>query len=214
MPITNSFMKSFFKVLFYIIMLVFVFAFIFHLLLQDQDAFFTVPQAMVKTIVWMLGDLAYDDTFLAEKNTLLYPVMVNILFVVFVTVIGGFIVNLIITQPSNKLDDFREKASFHLAANRVALFLRLDICFPFFKKMRMTQFFVDDIKDKHHNFLTRKLLMLDMKEEAPEAPTPIEVQLEEQRKHISMLLNLQMEQKEEIQELKHQLKILVNKTLQ
>lgn len=214
MPITNSFMKSFFKVLFYIIMLVFIFAFIFHLLLQDQDAFFTVPQAMVKTIVWMLGDLAYDDTFLADKSTLLYPVMVNILFVVFVTVIGGFIVNLIITQPSNKLDDFREKASFHLAANRVALFLRLDICFPFFKKMRMTRFFIDNIKDQHHNFLIKKLLMLDTKEEAPEAPTPLQVQLEEQSKQISMLLNLQMEQKEEIQELKHQLKILVNKTLQ
>ncbi|XP_042868459.1 transient receptor potential cation channel subfamily A member 1 homolog isoform X2 [Penaeus japonicus] len=214
MPITNSFMKSFFKVLVYILMLVFVFAFIFHLLLQDHNAFSNVPQALVKTIVWMLGDLAYDDTFLAEDNSLFYPVMVNSLFVVFVTIIGGFIVNLIITQPSNKLDDFREKASFHLDANRVALFLHLDICFPFFKKMRTTQFFVDNIKDKNHNFFMRKLLMLDVKEEAPEAPSPLQIQLEEQGKHISILLNLQMEQREEIQELKHQLKILVNKTLE
>lgn len=213
MPITDSFLKSFFKVLFYIVMLVFMFAFIFHLLLRDQAAFITVPQAMVKTIVWMLGDLAYDDTFLSEEDNLLYPVMVNCLFVVFVTTIGGFIVNLVIAQPSEKLDDFREKAAIYRAVSRCRLFLRLDICFPFFWKYKTKGTFVEEVTKRNgYSILPRKLLMLDNKLEEVEPPNPFQVQLEEQNKQIATLLTLHMEQREELRDLKHLLNA-ITKTL-
>ncbi|XP_045606736.1 transient receptor potential cation channel subfamily A member 1 homolog isoform X2 [Procambarus clarkii] len=210
MPITQSFLKSFFKVVFYIAMLIFIFAFIFHLLLRDQTAFFTVPQAMVKTIVWMLGDLAYDDTFLNDDHQLVYPVMVNLLFVVFVTTIGGFIVNLVITQPSEKLDSFRDKAVFYRAASRCTLFLKLEICFPFFRKYRTRGTYVDEETEVNgYNVLTKKLLLLDSKEDAETEPTnPLQLQLENQHQQINTLLTLHMEQREEIRDLKHTLNLM------
>lgn len=185
-------------------MLVFVFAFIFHLLLKDQAAFLTVPQSMVKTIVWMLGDLGYDDTFLNEDHKLVYPVMVNCLFVVFVTTIGGFIVNLVIAQPSEKLDDFRDKAATYRAVCRCKMVLRLDICFPFFQKYRTIRIFVDKENKKiDYSVLPRKLLMLDNKLEEAQPQNPFQVQLEEQSKQIATLLTLHVEQREEIRDLKH-----------
>ncbi|KAG7171626.1 Transient receptor potential cation channel subfamily A member 1-like 5 [Homarus americanus] len=205
MPITRSFLKSFFKVLFYIIMLVFIFAFIFHLLLRDQAAFHTVPQAMVKTIVWMLGDLAYDDTFLNDVP-LVYPVMVNILFVLFVTTIGGFIVNLVVAQPSEKLNSFRDKAAFHRAASRCRLFLKLEVCFPFFRKFRTRRFFVGEETTSNGSiFLTKKLLRLDNEVKEAEPENSLQLQLLEQNKQMTAMLNLQ---KEEIHDLKQQLNII------
>lgn len=210
MPITKSFIKSFFKVVFYIVMLLFVFAFIFHLLLQDQAAFINVPQSMVKTIVWMLGDLGYDDTFLNDDHQLLYPKMVNLLFVVFVTIIGGFVANLVITQPSEKLNVFREKAAFYRAASRCMLFHKLDVCFPFFHKYRIRGTFIDEeTKINGYNVLTKKLLMLDTKEEEAQPVNPLVLQLEEQNKQINTLLTLHVEQREEIRDLKQQINVIV-----
>ncbi|XP_068211652.1 transient receptor potential cation channel subfamily A member 1-like [Palaemon carinicauda] len=213
MPVTESFIKSFFKVIFYIIMIVFVFAFTFHLLLRDQSAFATVPQAMVKTIVWMLGDLGYDDTFLKEEEALYYPIMVNSIFVVFVTILGGFIANMVITQPANKLNNFRDKALFHRAASRTKLFLKLDICFPFFRKKRTVGSFVDN-ESKAINFFMKRIVMLDNKNELmPETEvSPLQLQLEENNKQFNAMQIQFQEQKEEIRELRHQINFLV-KTL-
>ncbi|XP_066971700.1 transient receptor potential cation channel subfamily A member 1-like isoform X1 [Macrobrachium rosenbergii] len=210
MPVTSSFIKSFFKVIFYIIMIIFVFAFTFHLLLRDQSAFSTVPQAMVKTIVWMLGDLAYDDTFLPEEQALYYPIMVNSLFVVFVTILGGFIANMVITQPANKLENFRDKALFHRAASRTKLFLKLDICFPFFRKRRTVGSFVDD-ESKNINFLLKRIVMLDTKEEfrPDKEVSPLQLQLEEVNKQFAALQIQFQEQREEVKDLKHQINFLV-----
>ena len=195
-------------------MIMFVFAFIFHLLLKDQDAFSTVPQAMVKTIVWMLGDLAYDDTFLTDDHRLYYPIMVNSLFVVFVTILGGFIANLVITQPANKLDNFRDKALFHRAASRTELFLKLDICFPFFRKYRTVGSYVDDESKKiDYSSFSKKLLMLDNKEiYQPEEADPVQLQLEELKKQFSSVQAQFLEQRdlrEEVKDIKHQLNSII-----
>ncbi|KAK7072495.1 hypothetical protein SK128_012149, partial [Halocaridina rubra] len=208
MPLTGSFAKSFFKVIFYIIMIVFVFAFIFHLLLKNQEGFSTVPQAMVKAIVWMLGDLGYDDTFLDKEKVLYYPVMVNIFFVMFVTILGGFIANLVITQPANKLESFRDKASFHRAASRTQLFLKLDVCFPFFRKRRMAgKYIEDESRNLDSNYLTKKLLMLDAKEDIQpeEDSASLQVQLEELQKIFTQFLAQHNEFREEIRDMKYQI---------
>lgn len=210
MPITAKFFKSFLKVVSYILMLVFVFAFVFHLLLRENVAFTGIPQAVVKTIVWMLGDLSYDGTFLDDKHPLLYPIMVNIIFVIFVTTLGGFIVNLAITQPSEKLDTFRSKASFHRAASRCRLFLRLDVCFPYFQKLRTHGTATDKCEARFSTlFTTRKLLMLDNIEEEKKPEETIHHQLEKQKKQIDSLIKLQEQQYDDIRELKHHLNALL-----
>ncbi|KAK4296890.1 hypothetical protein Pmani_030647 [Petrolisthes manimaculis] len=209
MPITGKFFKSFLKVVSYILMLIFVFAFVFHLLLKEHVAFMGIPQAVVKTIVWMLGDLGYDDTFLDDEHPILYPIMVNIIFVIFVTTLGGFIVNLAITQPSEKLDSFRSKATFHRASSRCRLFLRLDVCFPYFQKRRTHGTATDRRRTRFGTpFATRKLLLLDTIEEEKKSEEPVHHLLEMQKKQIDTLIKLQEQQYDDIKELKHQLNAL------
>lgn len=209
-PITSSFIKSFVKVVSYILLLLALFAFIFHLLLADQSAFLNMPQAMVKTIVWLLGDLAYDDTFLNPEHPLVYPATANFLFVVFVTTISGFIVNLFVTQPSEKLEDFRKRTAFHNAASQSRLVLQLDVCFPYFRKQR-TRFTVTNTESEknHSKILSKILLKFYTAEEEAKPEDPLLKKLEEQQCQISQLLTLHMEHKEEIRDLKHQLNYMM-----
>ncbi|KAK8398591.1 hypothetical protein O3P69_004023 [Scylla paramamosain] len=209
-PITTNFIKSFVKVLSYILLLLGLFAFIFYLLLSDQSAFSTMPQAMVKTIVWLLGDLGYDDTFLNPSHELVYPATANFLFVVFVTTISGFIVNLFVTQPSEKLEDFRKRTAFHNAASQSRLVLQLDVCFPYFRKQRTRITVTSTESEKSHsNILAKILLKFYTAEEEEKVEDPLLKKLEEQHCQISQLLSLHMEQKEDIRDLKHQLNYII-----
>ncbi|KAG7159979.1 Transient receptor potential cation channel subfamily A member 1-like 2 [Homarus americanus] len=121
---TWDFIKCYLKGLMYIGMVIILFAFIFFMLLRDQLAFKTVPQSIIKTVVWMLGDLNYDETFVGE-NKLSYPVLVNVLFLIFMCTVWVFIVTLIKTPSS----DEREVALYR-KAGRANLILNLDVLFP------------------------------------------------------------------------------------
>lgn len=165
---------------------------------------------MVKTIVWLLGDLAYDDTFLNSDQPLIYPVLANFLFVMFVTTISGFIVNLFIGQPSEKLEDFRKRTAFHNAASQSRLVLQLDVCFPYFKKQRTRITVTNTENDKSNsNILSKILLKFYTAEEGEEKDDPYLKKLEEQHQQIVQLLNLHSEHKEEIRDLKHQLNFII-----
>lgn len=210
MPITTSFIKSFAKVLSYILLLLALFAYIFHLVLSDQSAFINMPQAMVKIIVWLLGDLAYDDTFLNSDHPLVYPALANFLFVMFVTTISGFIVNLFITQPSEKLEDFRKRTAFHNVASQSRLVFQLDVCFPCFRKQRTKITDTTTENEKSNSKILSKILLkfYTAKEEA-ELDDPLLKKLEEQHQQIAQLLNLHVEHKEEMRDLKHQLNYIM-----
>lgn len=80
----------------------------------------------------MLGDLGYDDTFL--ESPIKYPVMTNIIFLLLVTCISGFIINLVIAQPADYMDKFRERAVYHKLATRINLFIKLDFVFEFCRR--------------------------------------------------------------------------------
>lgn len=125
--ITKDFLRDFFKGLMFIGMVISLFALIFYLLLRDQPAFKTMPQSVVKTVVWLLGDLGYDDTFLNEP--LAYPVLVNALFLVFVCNVAVFIVTLIRTPSSDE-----KEILLYRKAGRVELILNLDVCYPWFRR--------------------------------------------------------------------------------
>ena len=213
MPVTSRFIKSFFKVLIYISLIVFIFAFIFHLLLSNQKPFSSLEEAMVKTTLWMLQDLAYDNTFIfnSPDAPLKYPTLIKFLFLVFVAFLGGFIVNFIITLPSNQLDLFRDKACFHRAAVRAEMFFKLDICFPFFRRtMAKGKLTVNE--SKNDGFTSFMKLLLGLDSEAENRPfTQIELlerEIERQNEHIKNLVCMNTRQVEELSDIRHQLNIL------
>lgn len=120
-------MKDYLRGLAFIGVVIFLFAFIFHLLLEDLDAFQTWPQSIVKTVVWIMGDLGYDDTFVVKK--LAYPILANVIFLVFVCTVGAFIVTLIKTPSSDE-----KEIALYRTATRVELLLNTDVCFPWLKR--------------------------------------------------------------------------------
>ncbi|CAL4065424.1 unnamed protein product, partial [Meganyctiphanes norvegica] len=132
MPLSRMFLTSFAKIIFYFAIIISVFALVFNLLIYNNEAFVTWPQAFIKTITWMLGDLSYNDTFIEETPH--YQVFANIFFVIFIFTMAIFISNLVVTLPSNSFEDFSKKAEFHKLANCVKLFLTLDVCFPFLRR--------------------------------------------------------------------------------
>ncbi|XP_071538837.1 transient receptor potential cation channel subfamily A member 1 homolog [Panulirus ornatus] len=144
--ITKDFLRDFFKGLMFIGMVISLFALIFHLLLQDQPAFKTVPQSVVKTVVWLLGDLGYDDTFLTES--LSYPVLANILFLVFVCTVAIFIVTLI-RAPS--LDE--KEIQLYRKAVQAELILNFDVCYPWCRRAYSVGKYCN--KDKNPWILTK-----------------------------------------------------------
>ncbi|ROT75700.1 hypothetical protein C7M84_005744 [Penaeus vannamei] len=142
--ITQSFIMSYLKGVMYVLAIIFLFALIFHLLLSNLLSFVTLPQALVKMVVWMLGDLGYDDTFI--NNTLNYPYLVNCLFLVFLFTIGVFLVTLL-KAPSTDIN----KIKFYRMARQAQMYFTIDISFPSFKRSHA----IGKFCDKEHRVLDR-----------------------------------------------------------
>ncbi|KAF2368997.1 Ankyrin repeat-containing domain [Trinorchestia longiramus] len=130
MPVSRKFFASYLLVIFHIFLFIFAFALSFHFLLMDNAAFSSFPRSIIKTLVWMLGDLGYDDTFLDDETPIVYEIQANVLFVFFVTVIGGLAFNLIIRNPTDELQEIKDRADFHRAEAHLKLHLLIDDCLP------------------------------------------------------------------------------------
>ena len=129
LPLNSKFILKIFRIFFYAFIILFTFGYAFHLLLGADGAFISLNQSFVKTLVWFLGDLGYDDTFI-EKDPK-YPVLTNLIFVLFVSVIIGFITNMAISHPSER---YRTHAELGKYASCLDLFTTCDafiVHFPF-----------------------------------------------------------------------------------
>lgn len=103
----------------------------FYFLMMYHDAFSTLAQSFLTTTVWLIGDLNYAYAFLNEDSPVLYPIQANILFLVFVIVVGGLVFNMILRNPSEELNAVKNKADFLRAQLKFELLLFIDDCFPF-----------------------------------------------------------------------------------
>ena len=121
LPLNSKFILKIFRIFFYAFIILFTFGYAFHLLLGADGAFISLNQSFVKTLVWFLGDLGYDDTFI-EKDPK-YPVLTNLIFVLFVSVIIGFITNMAISHPSER---YRTHAELGKYASCLDLFTTFD----------------------------------------------------------------------------------------
>ncbi|XP_066962052.1 transient receptor potential cation channel subfamily A member 1 homolog [Macrobrachium rosenbergii] len=145
LPIAKDFLEILLKVVYFLIAFVAIFAFIFHLLLLEKKAFVSVHQSIASTIVWMLLDLGYADTFV--ENELSYPILSNVIFFVFITTIGCLIVSLINKERTVKSRGKELDLGYRRLVIYTRLILRYDMCFPWFRKWCT----VCEYTDSHRN---------------------------------------------------------------
>ncbi|KAK3869071.1 hypothetical protein Pcinc_025597 [Petrolisthes cinctipes] len=156
--INRHFLKSYMKGTLFMVVIIAVFAFAFHVLLPSQKAFATFPRAIVKTVVWLRGDLAYDDTFL--NKSLDYPIMANILFLIFSCVVGVFILTLLKVPSTDK-----RTLRAYQQVSRAHLILMFDMCFPCCK--------IDCCDTKNNSNTNHKNLCLNVFNKMTNAATPL-----------------------------------------
>ncbi|XP_063877858.1 serine/threonine-protein phosphatase 6 regulatory ankyrin repeat subunit B-like [Scylla paramamosain] len=203
MPITKRFFFGYIKALLYITLLLFAFSYIFQLLLDDYDAFQSRPLAMIKMIVWLFGDLNYESTFI-EKHPL-HPDMTMLMFVSFIIIMGGFIANLAVTLPSERLDEFRRDATFFQKLTQSTLLLEIQACFPWFQQQEFKNK-ADKSKSWMKNLIDKmlqKIFSANIIEE-----TKKDNPLEDLEQQVATLVDMCQEQGREMKELRQQLILL------
>ena len=104
--------------------------------------------SMVQVVVWMVGDLNYDDNFLNAK--LDYPLLSISLFLLLVCTVGAFFVTLLKTPSPNK-----KRLQYHKQTGRIYLLLKIDICFPWFRNICLVYEYNE--KEKIPNLLVKIL---------------------------------------------------------
>lgn len=203
MPITRDFFSTYIKALSYILLILFAFSHIFHLLLADQAAFQSWPQSTMKMIVWLFGDYSYDDTFV--QNNQVHPHMGRLMFVAFIIVVGGYIVNLAVTQPSERNQEFQRRAAYFRMESQSTLFLEMRACFPFCKLSTKCL----GSKKNCLNALGSQLAKTIMRMEITHTKSKQEENsLQNLEQQVTELMNLSTAQAEELRDLKDKLDIL------
>lgn len=206
MPITKRFLFGYIKALIYIASLLFAFSYIFQLLLDDHEAFDSRPKAMVKMIVWLFGDLNYDSTFVEKLP--LHPVMTTLMFVAFIIIVFGFIANLAVTLPSERLDEFRRDAAFIQKLTQSTLLLEIQACFPW-SPCRKLNNKADESKSTRIGALINKILhKIFSADIIQESKKPKDNPLKDLEQQMATLVDMCREQGREIKELRHQLNTL------
>lgn len=126
-PISSKFCIEYLKLVFLIFWLIMAFAVPFNLLLGTvAPGFSSIPYSLMKTLSWMFGDLAYNDTFLSVQAPLKYPIQANIFFSFFIIVFGVVIFNLFVRDPTVTLTEIRNNAAYYEANSTLKMILFLD----------------------------------------------------------------------------------------
>lgn len=208
MPITKRFFFGYIKALFYITSLLFAFSYVFQLLLDDHDAFESRPKAMIKTIVWLLGDLNYDSTFVEKLP--FHPAMTMLMFVLFIIIMGGFIANLAVTLPSERLDEFRRDAKFFQKLTQSTLLMEIHACFPWFQQQELKSKTVKS-ESRIKKLVNRTLQDIFSAEIIQETNKSQDNPLKDLEQQVATLVNMCQEQGREMKELRQQFNLLTKK---
>lgn len=219
MPITPQFLKGFFKVLFFIFLLIFIFAFVFHLLLSETSAFSNIGIAIVKTTIWLLGDLSYDETFLNDKAKLPYPAMTNIIYLLLITSITGVIINLFIYLPSDQREELQREALFFKIVRQIRLTVDLERLCLGAKLQKLTVYWQED-EEEAFWFKFKKLFIeilpgvRDMEASTTESADKLQVILEEMKELKNQMNEMREMQKYFKDEMQKELQKQIKKSLE
>lgn len=204
MPVTRDFFCTYIKALTYILLILFAFSHIFHLLLADHAAFQSWPQSTMKMIVWLFGDYNYDDTFVEND---VHPHMARLMFVAFIIIVGGYIVNLAVTQPSERNQEFQRKAAYFHMESQSILFLQMRACFPFPKsstKCLSSKNYLNSLG----NWMAKTIMSIEITHTNGKQEENSLQNLEQQ---VAELMNLSTAQAEELRDLKDKLDVLLRR---
>ena len=141
LPYNMKFRSFYAKVILHVIIIIFAFAITFRLLLHDTSAaFIHWYLSAIKTLVWMRGDLAFDDTFVGNdgSHNLMYPLQANLTFVFFIIFIVGYLFNLIIKSQTDDFQNIKNDYDFFKAKADLDVYFLMDDAIPYFRKRYAT----------------------------------------------------------------------------
>ncbi|XP_059143881.1 transient receptor potential cation channel subfamily A member 1 homolog isoform X2 [Physella acuta] len=123
---------------FFIVFFLFILAFAlaFFTVLQNQVPFETVPKALVKTSVMLIGEFEFDGIFNEKHDPLIYPAASYIIFVFFLIIMSILIMNLLVGLAVDDIKAVQEQAALKRMAMQVELALDVERVLPDFIKRR------------------------------------------------------------------------------
>nr|XP_022289771.1 transient receptor potential cation channel subfamily A member 1 homolog isoform X2 [Crassostrea virginica] len=129
--ILNTFLQ--FAVVFFLFIVAFGLGF--FTILQNQDAFATVWESLIKTTVMMIGEFEYTDIFYGDQLDF-YPEITYIMFVVFMILMSIIIMNLLVGLAVDDIKAVQEQAALKRMAMQVELALDVERVVPEFIRRR------------------------------------------------------------------------------
>lgn len=129
--ILNTFLQ--FAVVFFLFIVAFGLGF--YVLLQNQDAFATVWESLIKTTVMMIGEFEYQDIFYGNDIDF-YPEITYIMFCVFMICMSIIIMNLLVGLAVDDIKAVQEQAALKRMAMQVELALDVERVVPEFIRRR------------------------------------------------------------------------------
>ncbi|XP_048765661.1 transient receptor potential cation channel subfamily A member 1 homolog isoform X2 [Ostrea edulis] len=132
--ILNTFLQ--FAIVFFLFVVAFGLGF--YTVLQNQDAFATVWESLIKTTVMMIGEFEYENIFYGEKQGEqdFYPEITYIMFVVFMILMSIIIMNLLVGLAVDDIKAVQEQAALKRMAMQVELALDVERVVPEFIRRR------------------------------------------------------------------------------
>ncbi|XP_076466512.1 transient receptor potential cation channel subfamily A member 1 homolog [Babylonia areolata] len=119
---------------FFVVFFLFIIAFAlaFYTVLQDKVAFETVPKALIKTSVMMIGEFDFDSIFNEPTNQIKYDTVGYLVFVVFLIVMAILLMNLLVGLAVDDIKAVQEQAALKRMAMQVKLALDVERVIPDF----------------------------------------------------------------------------------
>ncbi|XP_047739807.1 uncharacterized protein LOC108675843 [Hyalella azteca] len=129
-PIDTMLLFPFALLLLPLFLYLLAFAVSFHFIFLENKTFGSMPYSFVKTITMMLGDFGYDDTFAYDNTNGSYPLLSNVLLVVFILCIIGMVLNCVSGGFTEKFTELRKKEQVNRAISLLRTHLLIDEFVP------------------------------------------------------------------------------------
>ncbi|CAJ0602462.1 unnamed protein product [Cylicocyclus nassatus] len=146
LPIFGIYVVMFFDILktfsrFFIIFVLFVVAFsiAFFVIMQNRPEFSTVPSAVLKTAVMMIGELEFTAIFHGDMHVhpqrLFDPEIAYPLFLFFCVIMTILLMNLLVGLAVDDIKGVQDKAELKRLSMQVDLVLQVEASMPYFRKL-------------------------------------------------------------------------------
>ncbi|KHJ87944.1 hypothetical protein OESDEN_12268 [Oesophagostomum dentatum] len=126
---------------FFIIFVLFIVAFsiAFFVIMQNRPEFSSVPSAVLKTTIMMIGELEFTAIFHGDMNShperLFGPAIAYPLFLFFCVIMTILLMNLLVGLAVDDIKSIQEKAELKRLSMQVDLVLQVEASMPYIRKL-------------------------------------------------------------------------------